>query len=644
MPQREYALAKQIQRFSLRLDKLRRISKRYSNIRLAIVLIGISATLACFQYAGFWQGWIAATTAITAFCIVLRCHGRVNDSITRHEIQLELKSEQVARLRLDWDRLPAIPSLPAQADHPFGIDLDIIGDRSLHRLMDTTISMDGSRRFGSWLMETEPDPDCILKRQALVRELAPLTLFRDKLIMNARKVSKGPRKRFDTNNLLEWFQKRESTASTAKALYPLTALALIDMLIYGLSALRIIGPEYVNIMYVLFFLYIGAILFLQAGVKKAFGNAMEIESTLNELYPVFRQLEKFHYSSGAPGMTGLCAPFADLRNRPSTQLKRVSRVISGISVRGNPIIWFLLNGVLPWDIYFVRLLERCRNDMLTLLPNWLDTLHEIEALGSLANFAYLNPDYSYPELTTATAGPVDPGINRIAQPAFKAEGLGHPLIPAGKRIHNNFSFDEHSRIALITGSNMAGKSSFLRTLGINACLAYAGAPVCAADLGIGLFRVFACIRINDSLTDGFSLFYAEVKRLKMLLSAVESDSSFQVLFLIDEIFRGTNNIERFIGSRAFVRTLAKLPTIGAVATHDLELAKLTEENEAISNYHFREEVQNGRMIFDYILRPGPCPTTNALKIMSMAGLPVDIAELREGSHTRTKRCEEEQKT
>jgi DNA mismatch repair ATPase MutS len=241
--------------------------------------------------------------------------------------------------------------------------------------------------------------------------------------------------------------------------------------------------------------------------------------------------------------------------------------------------------------------------MLALLPIWLDTLHEIEALSSLANFAYLNPDYSYPEATATSAGSADPRINGIAQTGFKAEGLGHPLIPAGKRIHNNFSFDEHSRIALITGSNMAGKSSFLRTL--------------------GLFRVFACIRINDSLTDGFSLFYAEVKRLKMLLSAVESDSSFPVLFLIDEIFRGTNNIERFIGSREFVRALAKLPTIGAVATHDLELAKLAEENEAISNYHFREEVKNGQMIFDYTLRSGPCPTTNALKIMSMAGLPVN---------------------
>jgi len=622
MPQLEYALTKQIQRLSLRLDKLRRISERYSNIRLAIVLIGIPSILACFQYIGLWPGWTVSMMTITAFCMVLRCHGLVNDSIARHEIWLELKSDQVARIRLDWDRLPTIPAMPAQADHPFGIDLDIMGERSLHRLMDTTISMDGSRRFLSWLMETEPEADGILKRQALVRELTPLTLFRDKLIMNARKESKISKvlwKRFDAKSLLEWFLKRGSAVSMAKAVYPLTALALIDMLIFGLSAMRIIRPEY---FYVLFFLYIGALLFLQGDVKKAFGNAIEIEDTLNELHPVFRHLEKFRYSSGMPGMAGLCAPFADLRNRPSTQLRRISRVISGISVRGNPIIWFLLNGILPWDIYFVRLLERCRNDMVTLLPTWLDTLHEIEALSSLANFAYLNPDYSYPEVTDTIDGSSDPGIKSIAQMCFKAEGLGHPLIPAGKRIHNNFSFDEYCRIALITGSNMAGKSSFLRTLGINICLAYAGAPVCAADLRIGLFRVFACIRINDSLTDGFSLFYAEVKRLKMLLSAVESDSSFPVFFLIDEIFRGTNNIERFIGSREFVRALAKLPTMGAVATHDLELAKLAGENEAISNYHFREDVQNGRMIFDYTLRPGPCPTTNALKIMSMAGLPV----------------------
>jgi DNA mismatch repair ATPase MutS len=287
-----------------------------------------------------------------------------------------------------------------------------------------------------------------------------------------------------------------------------------------------------------------------------------------------------------------------------------------------------MNGILPWDIYFVRRLEQCRKEISGLLPAWLEVFAELEALSSLANFARLNPGFSYPVIDSETARkevapePGRRGAGSIPPMRLQAEHMGHPLISAQTRIRNSFILDECHRIALITGSNMSGKSSFLRTLGVNLCLAYAGAPVCAARLRTSLFRIFACMRIDDSLADGFSLFYAEVKRLKMLLSTVESHAGFPVIFLLDEIFRGTNNKERFIGSQAFIRALAKHPAIGAIATHDLELVKLADENGAITNYHFREDVEAGRMIFDYRLRPGPCPTTNALKIMAMAGLPV----------------------
>jgi DNA mismatch repair ATPase MutS len=170
---------------------------------------------------------------------------------------------------------------------------------------------------------------------------------------------------------------------------------------------------------------------------------------------------------------------------------------------------------------------------------------------------------------------------------------------------------------------MAGKSTFLRTLGTNLCLAYAGAPVNARRFDTSLFRVFTCIKVSDSVTDGISYFYAEVKRLKALLLASDSGHGLPLFFLIDEIFRGTNNVERHLGSRAYIRSLATRPVVGAIATHDLELVKLADEIPGIVNYHFREEVRDGRMIFDYELRTGPCPTTNALKIMQIEGLPVE---------------------
>jgi len=173
---------------------------------------------------------------------------------------------------------------------------------------------------------------------------------------------------------------------------------------------------------------------------------------------------------------------------------------------------------------------------------------------------------------------------------------------------------------------MSGKSTFLRTLGVNLCLAYAGAPVDASSFQTTLFRLFTCIRVSDSVTDGYSYFYAEVKRLKALLVELEQPDGFPLFFLIDEIFKGTNNRERLIGSRAYIKALVGRNCIGVISTHDLELVKLADSIPQVTNAHFREEVIDTHMVFDYLLRPGPSPTTNALKIMQMEGLPVSDTE------------------
>ena len=171
---------------------------------------------------------------------------------------------------------------------------------------------------------------------------------------------------------------------------------------------------------------------------------------------------------------------------------------------------------------------------------------------------------------------------------------------------------------------MAGKSTFLRTIGVNLCLCYAGAPVNAERLETSLFRLFTCIKVSDSVQDGLSYFYAEVKRLQALLAAATREDPLPVLFLIDEIFRGTNSRERLIGSRSYIRALSESTAVGLVATHDLELIKLADEIKGVVNFHFREEVAGGKMVFDYRLRSGPCPTTNALIIMELEGLPVRV--------------------
>ena len=275
-----------------------------------------------------------------------------------------------------------------------------------------------------------------------------------------------------------------------------------------------------------------------------------------------------------------------------------------------------LNLLVPWDLYVAYRFNRCKQDVKTRLPAWIDTWYELEALNALANFSYLQPGATFPEIHTE--------IDTASEPVLQAKALGHPLLPDEVRVSNDLTLPHLGEVVMITGSNMSGKSTFLRTLGMNLCLAYAGAPVCATTLQCGLLRVFTCINVNDSVTDGISHFYAEVKRLKALLQALSMTSDTPLLFLIDEIFRGTNNRERLIGSQAYIEALSGGHGVGLVSTHDLELVTLAESMPTIHNYHFRETIVDGRMAFDFELRPGPCPTTNALTIMQLEGLPVSL--------------------
>jgi DNA mismatch repair ATPase MutS len=349
----------------------------------------------------------------------------------------------------------------------------------------------------------------------------------------------------------------------------------------------------------------------QGRIANAWGDVQELEQSLRRFGAVFKYLESRGCRS-LPELNKICRPFLDARKRPSAELTRTGRIAAALGLRTNALLWLLVHALVPWDFFFTYRLEKLKKEIGDLLPLWLDTWSELEALNSLANFSWLNQHYSFPEIVSDGK-------------LFAGQKLGHPLLKPDRKICNDFELNDQNRIVILTGSNMAGKSTFLRSIGLNTCLAYAGAPVDAEHLRLSLFRLFTCIKVSDSVQDGLSYFYAEVRRLKLLLDAVKLRDELPVLFLIDEIFRGTNNRERHIGSEAFIRSLSNNGNaLGLIATHDLELTKLADSISGISNFHFREEIGDGRMVFDYLLHQGPCPTTNALKIMQLEGLPVDI--------------------
>ena len=608
-------LEKQIARLGRRADQLNMISGKYWTARRIIFIAGALVALAFCNFAGTTSAWIVAALLGILFSIVTVFHTRVRDSLTRNALLIEIKQVQIARIQLQWERLPkADPAKLPDGNHPFESDIDITGQRSLHRLLDCAVTKEGSERLRSWLLSPRPDAQLIEDRQTLVRELKGQSLFRDKLQLLsavARIGTDGPAQsksgssHWNSKVLVSWIERsgpKKSLLPTLVFLWILSTLNIVSIVLWSLDLIPRIWPF-------VFLIYVGASLLRQSLIASAWGELQGLEKALRHFQIVFGYLESRSYQR-TPALADICAPFAEEGKRPSIELRKLGRLAAALGVRTNPLLSLFVHLIMPWDFFFTYRLEQVKKEIAHLLPRWLDAWHELEALNSLANFAYLNSHYVFPELIADTD-------------RFAAGDLGHPLLKPESKVCNDFALDHEHRIVILTGSNMAGKSTFLRTIGVNLSLAYAGAPVNATHLQTSLFRLFTCIKVSDSVQDGLSYFYAEVKRLQALLAATKMNDRLPVLFLIDEIFRGTNSRERLIGSRSYIRALSQGPSMGLIATHDLELIKLADEIEGVTNNHFREEVHDGRMVFDYRLRSGPCPTTNALKIMSLEGLPVE---------------------
>lgn len=290
----------------------------------------------------------------------------------------------------------------------------------------------------------------------------------------------------------------------------------------------------------------------------------------------------------------------------SQQIKQLDNIAGAVAFKYNPIVYFVINNLFFWDFHCLFALEKWKAGSGPSLRKWVNNLGIYEALASLAMVAQLNPDWCFPEFDQ----------ERLF---LAAEQMGHPLLGNQQRVNNNFKIDK--QIAVITGSNMSGKTTLLRTIGINLVLAYAGAPVCARKFNCSIMEIYTSMRISDDLNSGISTFYAELLRIKMIIDF--SKNKQDMIFLIDEVFRGTNSRDRVIGARNVVLNLNKDWIIGLISTHDHELCKLENEaNGRIVNYHFMESYTEDEIKFDYLLKPGPCTTSNAKYLMKMAGIEI----------------------
>ena len=259
------------------------------------------------------------------------------------------------------------------------------------------------------------------------------------------------------------------------------------------------------------------------------------------------------------------------------------------------------------DIYLIIGTEKWKSKNKVFLKSWAEVVSEFEVINSFAGFCYSNPSYAFPEITEKD--------NYV-----HFESLGHPLINANKRVSNNFHSEGQGDIVMVTGSNMGGKSTFLRTVGVNLVLALAGAPCCAKQGQVSNLKIYTSMRTQDNLKEGISSFYAELSRIEKMLKLIESSQN--TFFLLDEMFKGTNSEDRHRGGFSLINQLSKLKTSGIIATHDIELAKLSENKSLVTNYSFNSEIINDSMIFSYELHPGICNDFNASELMEKSGIKI----------------------
>lgn len=579
-------------------------SRHLTGWRLVSFGLGLLlAVIAIFKSGRSFWWWGLSGISWAGFVILVIEHERLKTRLFRLRLWQRIKEENIARYKLDWSKIPC-RVYPEPSSHPYAFDFDILGEYSLLRLLNTTISLGGRNTLMNWLLYPEPDQENLRRRQQLVQELKNRNLFRDKLILEAWSISEKEIQGEKLLSLLEhplwpfipWLFKAESL------LLGVSAIGFLGWFWLGWPGQSFTFP---------YLAYILGFLFSLPYLASVFHRSLSLQLEFKKLEALFIHLEN-RTSVKTPQLLKYSSLFHG-QKKPSSSLAKLTRICDCLSIQGNWLIHLGVNMFLPWDFFFAGQWERQRQEIRYLCPLWLEQLGLVEAGCALAGLADHHANFIIPQVE------VD---EKKSCPGIRAVGLGHPLIPSEQRKTNDFYLEGQGTIGLITGSNMSGKSTFLKTVGINLCLAQAGGYVCASSFRSSWFRLYGCLRIHDSLTEGLSYFYAEVKRLKMILDASLDDHLPPVFMLIDEILKGTNNRERNLGSTSYLRALVQNNLLGLVSTHDFEVTRISQDEEKIVNFHFQEEIEHNRMKFDYLLRPGVCPTTNALKILHLEGLPV----------------------
>jgi hypothetical protein len=650
-------------------DMYSRRSLRNANLSLAL----IAGALVCLG-GWLWRGSPALLYAAgllgLGFVVSFIHHGRVDTTLRRYTELYAINAEGLLRMRRDWDALPlrqppesrparkarsgfgqlfapfipvAAPAAPAAEPAEgtpnvpsFAADLDLLGHASLQHLLNTPTTSVGQQRLRDWLLTPAPHP-VARQRQPAVAELAPLNDLRDEFALRGRLMGAAQERAFE-RPYAEFLRWAEAAPWLAERDWLLWAARTLPLVTLGLFLAQQLGL----FPYPLWLIGAAVGVIVTATIGRAVDQQIDAVAERQAVFAAYAELFKLIGDQPfvAPALQQLQRDLFANSVRADQQMARLGRLMALADLRGW-MFFYPIQIVTLWNVHVLWLLERWQHSAGTHARTWLAVLGDFEALAALSTLAHDNPSWIFPELYDPRRHTQDTKEDQPAEQHaassfvdanIEAVRLGHPLLPPDACVGNDVILGPPGTFLLVTGSNMSGKSTLLRAIGVNVVLAQAGGPVCAAALRVPPLALATSMRVQDSLEQGISYFMAELQRLKEVV-----DTAAQVgragertpLFLLDEILHGTNTTERQIAARRIILHLLSLGATGAVSTHDLALADAPEFATISRPVHFTEQFTRGAdglsMTFDYQLRPGTATSTNALKLMEMIGLPAEDA-------------------
>ena len=590
-PKREYEA--RLAARNLVLEHRQKLSIKFSNGRLVCVL---AVPLMAWMSWGrdlFNPWWLAVP--LLAFVALIIYHEFVERRIQAAKRATRFYDHGLARLDDRWIGIGERGENFADPNHLYAADLDVFGEGSLFQLLCTARTRAGESALAGWLCRPAA-PKEILSRQQVVEELRHKLDLREDLALLGADVRSG----VHSEALSRWaalpavvFPK-----ATRWVAFFLSALTLVS-LVPAFWEISLLTPFVIALL-----LEAAFAVLIRSRVNEVIEAVDSPARDLGLLSAVLARLEAEKFDSSK--LKDLQARL-DAGHRPaSARIASLERLVEYLEWRGNNMFTAVAR-ILFWGTQFALAIEAWRQDNGPHIEKWLLAIGEIEALCALSGYAYENPDDPFPELAEKSC--------------FEAEGLGHPLMARNELVRNDLSIGGDLRLLVISGSNMSGKSTLLRSVGLNAALAQAGAPVRARRLTLSPLAIGASMRPVDSLREHTSRFYAEIKSLRAVVGLTETE--LPVIFLLDELVSGTNSHDRRIGAEAVVKALVDRGAIGLVTTHDLALTKITEQLASrAKNVHFEDRIENGKMVFDFKMRPGVVERSNALDLMRSIGLDV----------------------